>query len=200
MNIAWVLSQSITLKDASIDPKVMGDIGPIWGTWESWKEFQTDNVISTNIELSQQLVEKAFHAVCNLWVDEQHFEYIGSPKKVHTFKHNIKGHFGPAGKNFTPANIINLELASRAYDLLVVVGFDIYTPHSRTDLAVDGREVRDSKHRYLMQLIKIIKKNPNVQYVFADVVPCKNVYKPFKQLENFTVDSNDNVVKFLTQS
>ncbi|SVC52028.1 uncharacterized protein METZ01_LOCUS304882, partial [marine metagenome] len=41
MNIAWVLSQAITLKDASIDPKVMGDIGPIWGTWESWKEFQT---------------------------------------------------------------------------------------------------------------------------------------------------------------
>ena len=51
---------------------------------------------------------------------------------------------------------IDEALASRAYDLLVVVGFDIYTPHSRTDLAVDGREVRDSKHRYLMQLIKII--------------------------------------------
>ena len=48
-----------------------------------------------------------------------------------------------------------------------------------------------------MQLVKIIKKNPDVQYVFADW-EMKNVYKPFKQLENFTVDSNDNIVKLLT--
>ena len=191
MNIGWAVAHNFKSTDTlSIDE--IKNIGPTWGGVSTWKDCQTDNVVSNDFEESWQLLNRKFNLDCNFWINQQFYGRLESPGDINIFN------FESFLELDHSEDIIILDLAANKYDLVLAIGYNLsLTPlqSNNSDDKTDPR-IRIAKHKnqnYLQLIVKTIKKYPNAQFVFIDVDKELDTALP-----NCTYDSIDSVA-FLQQ-
>lgn len=156
MNVNWVIA-------AGYDPGVgedvswMKDIGPVWGSWQTWRACGTDNVICHDANKAQELLKRAFQAVCNFYIPHDSFTMLNRPRGVQLYQGDYQDHV------LGLEDIISLHLATPNSDIVLMVGFDLTKPEPMED-RYEAHRIRNR-----LGLIRhLMIDNPEVQWVLVD--------------------------------
>lgn len=183
MKISWVVADNIVL-DPTLDITKIKDIGPIWGSWRTWRSCSTDNVICYDKEKAVELLERQFQTLCNLYLPDSAYQFLNRPAGVKLF-----------GGDFTQDisnkdEVVALHLAASTSEIVLLLGFN-WQPEPKLEDRLD-------EHRAYIrrQLIKhAISDNQNTQWVLidhkADLMP------ELDDLPNLTQDTLKNVISML---
>ena len=185
VRVSWVLAASVVnRRDWGRYPELMKSIAPIWGSWKTWLDFSTDNVVCHDLDKSRELINKAFHAVCNFHVYREHHEQLGQPTRVQVYD----GSYHVMIPDIE--DVVSMHLAASRSDMVLLLGFDFARIMASSDTEQD-KLMRDRKG-----LLRGVVTNTNVQWVAIDhdTVPDP----AFTNLSNFTRDTMDNVLRLLT--
>ena len=184
MNINWILANDY-VPDPTIDLDQLKTCGALWGGWQTWRASGTDNVICHDTAKARDLIQRAFHAVCNFYVPNSAYAMLDRPVGVRLYEgefvHDLDDH----------EEIVALHLTAGISDIVLLLGFDL----AEADLPVD----RLQRHRalnYRNLVRQAFKDNPNTQWVLVDHP--QPIGKDFGELINLTQDSMDNVIGMLT--
>lgn len=185
MRINWVMASDYQL-DPAVNADILKNVGPIWGSWRTWRNCATDNVICHDPSKAVDLIKRNFQKNCNFYIPESSLQIAGRPAGVHAYG----GKFLHEVDNIE--DIIALNLASAQSDIVIMMGFDLTTS---IDTA-DKFEVHKRKN-YLGLIRSLISTQPEIQWVLVDYD--KKLDKSFKSIPNLTCDKFDNVLQLLAQ-
>lgn len=183
MNVYWVISQ-IT-EPGFIDPQVIRNVGPAWGSWKLWRDYKVDNSICTELDEAKDLQTRAFHAVSNLYVPKSYYADLGRPTGLKFFDGEFQG---PVNKNRD--DIVALNIAAPGADIVLLAGFDLsILPEnaSKIEAAIENTYQRNVK--------SVIESNPDVQFVLVNYP--HSLSENFKDISNLTQDSLESVIDLL---
>jgi hypothetical protein len=183
MKISWVTSNNFVL-DPTIDLLQLKEIGSIWGSWQTWRATQTDNVVCHSLQKADELIKRNFQSICNFYIPNSVFIKLNRPSGVKLYEgdfiHEVDCH----------EEIVAMHLAAATSDIVLLIGFNF--------LEKDKPEDRLATHKFqnYQQLVKqVIKSNNNIQWVLVDHPdPLSTIYL---DLENLTLDSLDNILNLL---
>lgn len=177
MNISWVIAEGYQF-DPLVDLNTIKDIGPIWGSWSTWRGCGTDNVICNDKDKAIGLIDRKFNEGCNFYVPDSVYQTLNNPTLVQRyggeFQHDMEH----------TDDIVALNLASINSDIVLMLGFNL------TNLV-------PSKQHYYGYALSAIKRDPNIQWVLIDH-PAE-LDKNFQDLTNLTCDTLGNVLQLLAQ-
>ena len=183
MNINWILSNDY-VPDPTIDLDQLKTCGALWGGWQTWRASGTDNVICHDTAKARDLIQRAFHAVCNFYVPNSTYVMLDRPQGVRLYEgefvHDLDDH----------EEIVALHLTAGISDIVLLLGFDL----AEAELPAD----RLQRHRalnYRNLVRQAIKDNPNTQWVLVDHP--QPIGKDFGELANLTTDTLANVIGML---
>jgi len=183
MRINWVFAANYQI-DPTVDITQIKNIGATWGSWKTWRSCETDNVICDDLAKGQDLLKRAFQAVCNFYLPRRHYQDLGRPVGTRLYD----GEFNELVDDIE--DIIALHLVAGISDIVLLKGFDLRQPPVIED--------RYEKHRVQNRLgltRSAILNNPEVQWVLVDH-PGK-LDKGFEDIANLTCDSFQNVIQLL---
>lgn len=179
VRIGWVLADDAMI-DPTIDMESLKAMGPMWGSWKTWRSYQTDNVICNDKSKAVELVKRQFQQRANLYLPESAYLALDRPP-------GVKIYSGQFAQDMERADeIIALHLASSMSDVIILLGFDL------EDRKIEDRLVQHRRLAWKSQIKFVIKENPSVQWVLLD--QCDNVYTDITELPNLVLDSLDNVL------
>lgn len=182
MKVCWVLGSDA---DRHVDKATsIKAVAPIWGGHNTWKEFETDNVVCHDLPTAILLLKRAFQAVCNFYVPKERYIDLGRPSGIKMYD----GGFNV--EMFNKDQIIALHLVAPNNDIVLLLGFDLAQK--------DFGDNKASKHQwtnYLLAIKTVITNNPNTQWVAIDQI--SDIHPDIKNLPNFTCDKIENVVHLL---
>lgn len=183
MRISWVL-QSDYRFDSTVDMDRIKSVGPLWGSWQTWRDCQTDNVVSHEMAKCRELLDRAFQAVCNFYIPKKHYQSLNRPMGVKLYE----GDFIQEVTNIE--DIVSMHLASQQSDIVLMLGFDLETSTSVRD------QYEAHKFKNYHGLIRsIIHSTPTVQWVCVDH---RGIFdKAYKDLGNLSQDSMKKVFEML---
>jgi hypothetical protein len=167
-----------------LDPLVNVDqlksIGSLWGSWQTWRSCQTDNVVCHNTDKAQQLIGQNFHTLCNFYIPHALYLTLETPKNIQVyqgkFAHDIEHH----------DELVAMHLAATTNDIVLLLGFN--WPEATETLTTQERDYRGL-------IYYAIKDNPKVQWVMIDAP--NPVRSDLTNLGNFSTDSLSNVIKLM---
>lgn len=177
--ISWVLADSLVL-DPTVDITKLKNIGPLWGSWKTWRSCQTDNVICYDQHQARQLVNRNFQSKCNFYVPSTAMQFLDRPDRIKVFE----GQF--TEDILFPDEIISMHLASSSSDIVLLYGFDCSSKDHITD--------KLEKHRWHVQqqLFKsCIQNNTHCQWVLVE--HDREIGKFLQEL-NLNQDKLDNIL------
>jgi hypothetical protein len=184
MKISWIFSENVKL-DPMVDLARIKEIGPIWGSWTTWRACQTDNVICNDIKKATELIKRAFHSVCNFYIPSACYQTLDRPPAVKIyegeFKHEVDNQ----------EEIVAMHLAAMDSEIVLLLGFDF---SARDPLADKLLEHRVRNYEGLTK--QAMAANPQVQWVVIDHPG--EFRKDLSELDNLTQDSLDNVIGMLS--
>lgn len=183
MRLSWIVATGYGL-DPSIDIDKIKNIGSIWGSWQTWRGCQTDNVICHDLTKCRELMARAFQAVCNFYVPKNLYQELNRPIGVKLYE----GDFHDDVYNIE--DIIAGHLAAQYSDVVLMLGFDLSTQDASPDRMINHRN--QNRHGLLRSMIGA---NINVQWVLVD--PINNLDASYLELANLTCDTMDNVLQLL---
>jgi len=96
--IAWVVASLIV---PPVNPEALKEFGPIWGGWQTWDAFNTDNVVCADPKQAAWLVEQSFHTWCNLYAPTDSPASVRAAPGVNLFHRPANAH-----------GAVNIELIS----------------------------------------------------------------------------------------
>jgi len=180
MNISWVLSDQTTL-DPTIEISRLKNLGSIWGSWKTWRAYQTDNVICHDMPKANELIKRQFQNTCNFYIPNSIYQSLGRPEKVNlyegTFVHDVNNQ----------EEIIAMHLAASRSDIVLLVGFDFSEKDPNPDKLLEHRA-----HNYRGMVRQAILNNEQVQWVAIDHhLPLR---KDLASCSNLGQDTLDNVL------
>ena len=185
VNIAWVVTADHDF-GVGADLSVYHDIGPVWGSWASWRACGTHNVICHEHARCQELLQRGLHQQCNFFMPQQHYASLGRPQGVQLYDGDYKQ------DTLGLEDVIACHLASSAADLVLMMGFDFRKPEPMED--------RLAAHR-LRNRLGLLRQHmvntDHVQWVLVD-----HPGKPdraFRDLANVTQERLENVIAMLGQ-
>ena len=184
MNICWVLADN-TVLDPTLDIVSLKDIGPIWGSWKTWRAYSTDNVVCHEQHQAVDLIKREFQNICNFYIHNDSYQFLNSPPNVKLYQ----GQFPDQINN--PDEIIAMHLAASQNDVVLLIGFD-WTKKSK----LADRLQEHHAHVYRTLVKHTIQNNPQVQWVLVD--HSLDLIADLAKLENLTQDTLSNIVKMLT--
>lgn len=183
MRISWVIADSAHF-DPTVDVATLKNIGPIWGGWQTWRNWETDNVVCHDPASARNLVTRSFHTRCNLHLPVATYQDLDRPAGVKLYQgefHQLVDH---------PDDIVSMHLASSNSDIVLLVGFDL---HARN---LDHDKIAKHKwHNYKNYFREIVVGNPGVQWVVLDHT--LEVDKEIKIVSNMQFDTISNVLSQL---
>lgn len=184
MNISWIIADGADL-DPTIDTKALKNIGSLWGSWKTWRAFQTDNVICHDTTKADELIKRQFHKHCNFYIPNSSFIVLGRPEDVKVYQgdfvHELDHH----------EEIVSLHLASGSNDIVLLLGFDCSEQEKNPNKLLEHKA-----HNYRSLFKQAVLDNPQVQWVLVDhTLPLR---KELTNLENLTQDSITNVIGMLS--
>jgi hypothetical protein len=185
MQINWVVSSQYQL-DPAIDVDLLKNIGPIWGSWRTWRSCATDNVICHDVDKGVDLVKRNFQQTCNFYVPESSLQMLGRPPGVRVYG----GSFLQEVDNME--DIVALHLASADSDIVIMMGFDL----SPIAEIADRFELHKRKN-YLGLVRSLIANQADTQWVLVD--HAEKLDKSYQDLANLTCDTLGNVLQLLVQ-
>lgn len=184
MNISWVLSDQFDL-DPTVDINRLHTIGSFWGSWRTWRAYQTDNVVVYDITKAHELIKRNQQTLCNLYVPSKIYTDLGKPSGVKIFE----GQFNQEIDH--PEEIISLHLAASLSQIILLLGFFCHEQQAHADKL---QEHKANNYRNLLKQAMV--SNPTTQWVLVDhVLPLR---KDLLEIPNLTVDNLDNVIGMLT--
>jgi len=178
VNISWVIAEGYQF-DPVLDIDTIKDIGPIWGSWTTWRGCSTDNVICDNSSKVQDLIDRGFHKGCNFYIPNHIWQELKCPPGVQ----NYDGKFEHSMQHTD--DIVALHLASNLFDIILMLGFNLVPMSTASD------------RHYYGHTLSVIKNHPDTQWVLVDHPV--GLDKNFKDLPNLTCDTLENVLKLLAQ-
>jgi hypothetical protein len=183
MNINIIYAAEFDLPDHDL-PDSIKNIAPTWGSWKTWHQCRTDNVICHDLGKARELQKRSFHTVCNLYLPQKFHQLLGRPVGINYYQ----GEF--LLDTLDLEDVISMHLVSASSDLVLMFGFDISNPGVVMD--------RMQKHRMTNRLGLIrqcIAANPDVQWALID--HAQDPDSAFQNLPNLTRDSLQNVLTLL---
>lgn len=183
MNINTVFASAFSMPHG-VDPIDIKNLAPTWGSWKTWRDCHTDNVICHDLTKARELQKRAFHAVCNFYLPQKFYHPLGRPEKINFYQ----GDFLQEVQDLE--DIVAMHLVSERSDIVLLFGFDLANPGQILD--------RMEKHVITNRLGLIrqaIASTPNTQWVLVD--HDRDVDKAFLELSNLTCDSFQNVLQLL---
>jgi hypothetical protein len=185
MRINCVVASGYQL-DPAIDVNVLKNIGPVWGSWKTWRSCATDNVICHDTAKGVDLIKRNFQKNCNFYVPESSIQMLGRPSGVQVYG----GKFLQEVDNIE--DIVSLHLASAQSDIVIMLGFDLST-------AADSPDQFETHKRknYLGLVRSLIVGQSEIQWVLADYSAEPD--KTYLALANLTCDTFENVLQFVAQ-
>ena len=182
MNISWVLADS-----AAIDPTQSIDalkrIGAFWGSWRTWRAYQTDNVICHDQVKAVELIKRDFQTRCNFYI----------PSSVHTALERPSGVRLYAGEFvhdvIRQEEIIAVHLAATTSDIVLLLGWDL------TELTptLDKLQTNQIQHHRNL-LYQALKDYNQIQWVVVDHEG--KLASNLANLDNVVTDNMENVLTF----
>ena len=156
MNISWVLADSVIL-DPTQDIASLKDIGALWGSWCTWRAYQTDNVICHSQAKATELIKREFQKHCNFYIPNSVYSSIGQPSGIRLYEgdfvHDV----------VRQEEIVAMHLAASTSDIVLLLGFDLtkFSPNPDRLLANQAQH-----HRNLIR--QAVKDYAHVQWVVVD--------------------------------
>ena len=183
MRITWVLADETVLSpDQDIAQLKM--IGSTWGSWRTWRAYGTDNVICHDVKKASELLKRAFQAVCNFYLPNEHYALLDRPLGVNlyqgAFVHDV----------VRQEEIIALHLAASQSDIVLLLGFDCSEQENSTDLMQEHQ----AQH-YQGLFRQVILDNPEKQWVLID--HDADIRQSLDDLPNLTKDTMSNALTLL---
>lgn len=174
MNINWVITDNIVL-DPTVNIAELKEIGPLWGSWKTWRACQTDNVICHELEKAKELINRQFYTKCNFFIPNANWVTLDRPEGVNLYE-------GKFLDDFQPDEIVAMHLAASQSDIVLLLGFDLTEKPKNTDKLIEHRA------QVYKTLVKhCIEKNPEVQWVLVDHLG--DVMKFMSKIPNLTKDT-----------
>jgi hypothetical protein len=183
MRINWVFADSYQL-DPTIDLDRIKAVGPSWGSWTTWRSCGTDNVICNDRAKANDLLKRAFQAVCNFYVPRKYYQDLGRPVGIKMYE----GDFIEEPPH--AEDIVGMHLASTQSDIILLVGFDF----SSADDITDKMKKHNLKNYYGLAR-SLIASNDQVQWVLVD--HNAKMDKLFDGFDNLAKDSMTNALQLL---
>lgn len=184
MKVTWIAAAATdSRRDWGHYPQDMKTVGPIWGSWRTWLQFSTDNVICHDQAKGQELIARAFHAVSNFYVPRGHFPDTAPPRGVYLYE----GTYDHPCQDIE--DIVAMHLAASVSDMVLLLGFDLgrvtATPETDTDLVQNRRG-----------MIRSVIGSSACQWAVID--HDRDLDPAFGNLTNLTRDTMENVLRLLT--
>ena len=183
MRVNWVFADGYQL-DPAVDITSVKGIGPTWGSWRTWRSCGTDNVICHDRGKAQELIKRAFQAVCNFHIPKKHYQDVGRPTGVKLYE----GDFTQELDHIE--DIIAMHLVAGASDIVLLVGFNL-APLTAPEDPFEQHKLRN----YHGLIRSMIASDEVVQWVAVDH-PAE-LDKAYQNLPNLTCDSMSNVLQLL---
>ena len=186
MKISWVIADSYQV-DPTVNLTDLQNIGPIWGSWRTWRSCGTDNVVCHDIEKAQELIKQNFQSNCNFYIPKNNS--IGNQAAT-----GVKFYGGDfESKMHNIEDIVSLHLASVTSDIILMLGFNFSTIANKVQNQTDAEKIKN----YYGLSRSIIINQTKTQWVLVDHVD--DLDKSFKNIANLTQDNLKNVLKMLLQ-
>jgi hypothetical protein len=183
MRVNWVLASTYQL-DPVRDPEHLKTVGPIWGSWHTWRSCGTDNVVCHEFAKSRELIQRAFQAVCNFYVPRQFYQDLGRPIGIKLYDGNFQDDVDHI------EDIVSMHLAASVSDIVLLLGFDL----AERDLPQDRLE-RHRFRNYRGLLKSVIAAQDRVQWVAVD--HAGKLEPSLGELSNLTCDTMQNALQLL---
>jgi hypothetical protein len=184
MNINWVLADDVVI-DPTVDLARIKDTGSFWGSWKTWRAYNTDNVVCHDTKKAGELIKRAFHAACNFYIPNSLYVTLDRPKGVRLYEGDFLGH-----EVDNKDELVAINLAATVSDIVLLLGFDWSPQEPNSDQL---QEVKARNYRGLV--LQAIKSNPEVQWVLVDHP--KALTTELSDLGNVSTDTLENVLKLL---
>lgn len=183
MRVNWVFSAKHSI-GPEFDISTIKNIGATWGSWKSWRACGTDNVICHDRAKAQELLQRAFHSICNFYVPKKYYQELGRPTGLRLYE----GDFAESVDDLE--DIIAMFLVSSNSDLVLLSGFDFSTPPPAPD------RLTQHKIQNRLGLFYQIVSSSKAQWVLVDHPG--DLDKAYSKLSNLTCDKMQNVLKLLS--
>jgi hypothetical protein len=180
MNISWVIADSAEL-DPTQNIDALKRLGPIWGSWRTWRAYQTDNVVCHNQSKAEELVRRKFHERCNFYISDSVNASLGRPAGVRLyagdFVHDV----------IRQEEIVALHLAATTSDIVLLLGWDLNKLKPTSDRLESNQA---QHHRNLFH--QAVKDYSQTQWVAVDHL--EPLAPSLQVLENLVLDTMDTVL------
>jgi hypothetical protein len=180
MNISWVLADSVEVDPTqSID--ALKRLGAFWGSWRTWRAYQTDNVICHDQTKASELIKRDFQKHCNFYIPSSVHVALGRPAGVQLyageFVHDV----------IQQEEIVAIHLAAAASDIVLLLGWDLTELKSNSDKLKANQA---QHHRNL--LFQALKDYNQIQWVVVDHVG--KLSPNLANLDNVVTDTLESVL------
>lgn len=180
MNISWVLADLAT-PDPTLDIEELKRIGPIWGSWRTWRAFQTDNVLCHDQQKAFELISRNFQTNCNFYIPNTVYISLDRPSGVNlyegAFVHDVDHQ----------EEIVAIHLAATTSDIVLLYGFDLTELQTNPDRLLAHRA-----HHHRNHIRQAVKDYNQIQWVIVDHV--SDLDPNLANLDNVVTDSLQNVL------
>jgi len=184
MNISWVIADGAEL-DPTQNIDALKKLGSIWGSWRTWRAYQTDNVICHAQVKADELVKRKFQERCNFYIPDSVNVLLGRPPGVRLyagdFVHDV----------IRQEEIVALHLAATTSDIVLLLGWDLTKLKPNPDRLESNQA---QHHRNLFH--QAIKDYSQIQWVVVDHPD--PLAPSLLALENLVTDTMDTVLALAT--
>ena len=180
MNISWILADDLLI-DPTIDIADLKRLGTFWGSWRTWRAFQTDNVICHNQNKAAELIKRDFQRNCNFYIPNSVYTSLAHPNGVRLYE----GEF--VHDVVRQEEIVAMHLAASTSDVILLLGFD-WQEQSKNP----NRLLEHHAHVYRTLIKYCIENNSEVQWVLVDHPD--EIMKSMSKISNLTKDTMDTAL------
>lgn len=183
MRVNWAVATGYSL-DPAVNIDVIKGIGPLWGSWQTWRGCGTDNVICHSAAKARELLDRAFQAVCNFYLPRSEYEFLKRPVGVKLYEGSYQEQLDDI------EDIIALHLCASSSDIVLLLGYDLGSIPD--DLSKLDQHRMINRHGLIRSAIA---GSSQTQWVVVDHP--RELDKAYQILPNLTCDSMASVLQLL---
>ena len=185
MKIAWCFASGTQI-DPAIEIEQIKKIGSSWGSWNTWRGCETENIVCYDLQKAVELNKRALQAVTNLYVPENFYQKMNQPVG---FKY-YSGEFNENVDNIE--DIVSMHLAaSSGNPVVLLLGYKF-----KISGVTDNPLALHKQKNYHGMLRSVLNEYKDVQWVAVDIAE-DDLDNAYSELTNFTCDTMETVLNLL---